>query len=331
MAERTNAERESAELHAAATKLREQLARVFLGQDAVVEELLVALLAGGHVLLEGVPGTGKTTLVKALAAALDLEFRRVQCTPDLMPADVLGTRILDEDEATGARRFRFERGPIFTNVLLVDEINRATPRTQAALLEAMAERQVTVFGETTVLPEPFFVVATQNPIEMQGTYPLPEAQLDRFLFQIDVAAPGFDALVAILGHTTGTSAPHVERVADRTALARAATIVRGLPASKDIAALAARLVLATRPDDDGAPDSVRRFVRYGASPRGAQALVMAGKARALLVGRLHVAEEDLMRVAPAALRHRLILNYEGDAHGARRDDIVRECFERARR
>jgi MoxR-like ATPase len=223
MADQRNLEAASAALHAAAGRVREQIARVFLGQDAVVEELLVALLAEGNVLIEGAPGLGKTTLVRALAEALDLRFQRVQATPDLMPADVLGTRILDEDASTGARRFRFERGPIFTNVLLVDEINRATPRTQAALLEAMAERQVTLFGETMALEEPFFVVATQNPIEMEGTYPLPEAQLDRFLMQIDVGAPTFEALVSILSHTTGTASSHVEKVVSRDAAGRFAS------------------------------------------------------------------------------------------------------------
>jgi MoxR-like ATPase len=331
MADTRDLEAASAALQAAAGRVREQIARVFLGQDAVVEELLVALLAEGHVLIEGAPGLGKTTLVRALADSLELRFQRVQATPDLMPADVLGTRILDEDAGTGARRFRFERGPIFTNVLLVDEINRATPRTQAALLEAMAERQVTLFGETFALEEPFFVVATQNPIEMEGTYPLPEAQLDRFLLQIDVATPGFDALVSILSHTTGTADARVQKVAGRDALAGSRAVVRALPVSRDVIALAARIALATRPDDPSAPDAVKRYVRYGASPRGAQALLLAGKARALLTGRLFVAEEDLLRVAPAALRHRLILNYEGDAANARRDDLVRECFDRARR
>jgi MoxR-like ATPase len=322
-------ERAVQSLRDAADRVRAHVARRFVGQDAVVEELLVALFAGGHVLLEGAPGLGKTTLVRSLAEALDLSFRRVQCTPDLMPADVLGTHILDEDER-GGRRFRFERGPVFTHVLLADEINRATPRTQSALLEAMAEQQVTIFGETHALEDPFMVVATQNPIEMEGTYPLPEAQLDRFLLQIDVASPDFDALVAILGLSDG-DASAVAPVLTRAELLAARALVREVPVSADMVALAARTVLATSPSDASAPDEVRRFVRYGASPRGAQALIQCARARALLAGRLFVSSEDLERLAPSALRHRILLNYEADAAGVDADDLVRACFGRAGR
>jgi len=323
-------QRELASVRDSAEQVRTQITARFLGQDDVVEELLVALLADGHVLLEGAPGLGKTMLVRSLSRALDLDFRRVQCTPDLMPADVLGTRILDEDER-GGRRFRFEKGPVFTHVLLADEINRATPRTQAALLEAMAERQVTIFGETHALPVPFFVVATQNPIEMEGTYPLPEAQLDRFLMKIDVGAPALDALVAILEQTTGTPEADGSVILAREALLRARALVREVPVSRDMLALAARLVIATRPEDSLAPENVRRFVRYGSSPRGAQSLILAAKARALLQGRLFVDEGDLARLAPSTLRHRLILNYEADASGTRASDLIRDAFERARR
>jgi MoxR-like ATPase len=326
--DRGDVERRVAGLRDAAERVRAQVSARFVGQSGVVEELLVALFAGGHVLLEGAPGLGKTTLVRRLSESLDLVFRRVQCTPDLMPADVLGTRILDEDER-GGRRVRFEKGPVFTHVLLADEINRATPRTQSALLEAMAERQVTIFGETHALEAPFMVVATQNPIEMEGTYPLPEAQLDRFLFQIDVAPPDFDALVSILALAEGADG-RAPAVLSRADLLAARELVREVPISADMIALAARLVLLTSPSQAGAPDSVRRFVRYGASPRGAQALVAAAKARALISGRLFVSAEDLERLSASALRHRLLLNYEADAAGVHRDDLVRECFERAR-
>jgi MoxR-like ATPase len=322
-------ERAVAAVRDAAERVRARVARSFVGQDAVVEELLVALFAGGHVLLEGAPGLGKTTLVRTLSEALDLSFRRVQCTPDLMPADVLGTRILDEDER-GGRRFRFEQGPVFTHVLLADEINRATPRTQSALLEAMAERQVTIFGETHALEEPFLLVATQNPIEMEGTYPLPEAQLDRFLLKIDVGAPSFDALMSIL-KLGGATVERGQAVMTRAELLAARELVRELPVSADMLALAARIVLATSPTDPSAPDSIRRFVRWGASPRGAQALIAAGRARALLAGRLFVSVEDVERLVPSVLRHRLLLNYEADSAGVRSDDLARECFERARR
>ncbi len=320
-------ERDVAALREAAEHVRAQVSQRFVGQADVVEELLVALFAGGHVLLEGAPGLGKTTLVRRLSESLDLSFRRVQCTPDLMPADVLGTRILDEDER-GGRRFRFEKGPVFTHVLLADEINRATPRTQSALLEAMAEQQVTIFGETHALEAPFLVVATQNPIEMEGTYPLPEAQLDRFLLQIDVAAPGFEALVTILELAHDGDA-RVQPLMSRAELLRGRDLVREVPISRDMLELAARTVIATSPADASAPDSVRRFVRYGASPRGAQALVAAARARALLAGRLFVSVDDIERLVVCALRHRLLLNYEADAAGVRRDDLVRECFARA--
>jgi MoxR-like ATPase len=329
MSSRADLERELAEIERAGRAISEQIGARIVGQARVVEELLVALFADGHVLLEGAPGLGKTTLVRELARTLELDFKRLQCTPDLMPADVLGTRILDEDEH-GARRFRFEKGPVFAHVLLADEINRATPRTQAALLEAMAERQVTVFGETLVLEPPFLVVATQNPIEMEGTYPLPEAQLDRFLLKIEIARPPLAEMEAILAKTTGTETAGAARVLTRERLLRLRALVREVPISSDAIALVARLVSATHPADELAGEKVRRFVRYGASPRGGQALILAAKARALLNGRLHVSGDDLERLASAALRHRLILNYEGEAAETSVDEIVREAFERAR-
>ena len=323
-------ETELAALRESFGRLASAIEEHFIGHRPVVEELLFTVLAGGHSLLEGAPGLGKTTLVRTLALVLGLDFRRIQFTPDLMPADVLGTRILQE-QSDGRRDFTFERGPIFANVVLADEINRATPRTQSALLEAMQEKQVTVFGETLPLDDPFFVIATQNPIEMEGTYPLPEAQLDRFLLKILIGSPELEALTAILGATTGElREPPVAVVTGEKVRAMQA-LVREVPASSEIVEAAARLVLCTHPDSGQAPEDVRRFVRFGASPRGGQALLLAGKARALVKRRLHVSLEDLEALAPAALRHRLILSYEGEASRVDPDELVRAAFEAARR
>jgi MoxR-like ATPase len=326
---RATTEDEVRELRRNFRALREAVSETFLGHEDVVHLLLYAVLADGHVLLEGAPGLGKTTLVKSLAAALDLDFRRVQFTPDLVPADVLGTRVLEID-AAGARHFTFQRGPIFTNVLLADEINRATPRTQSALLEAMQERQVTLFGETRALDDPFVVIATQNPIEMEGTYPLPEAQLDRFLLKIELAAPELGELIAILA-ASGERRPPTGVALERNTVARMRHLVRGVPASSDVVELVARLVLATHPGAASAPEDVRRFVRYGASPRGGQAVLAAARARALVEGRAHVAREDVEAVAPAALRHRLLLGYEGEAAGIHADALVAAALAAARR
>ncbi|HIG11739.1 MAG TPA: MoxR family ATPase [Planctomycetes bacterium] len=303
---------------------------IFLGQHDVVEELLLTILAGGHALLEGAPGLGKTTLVRTLAQVLDLEFSRIQFTPDLMPADVIGMRILTES-STGKREFEFQRGPIFSNVVLADEINRATPRTQSALLEAMGEKQVTVFGETCVLDEPFMVIATQNPIEMEGTYPLPEAQLDRFLLKIQVESPPLENLITILDETTGKVREPVGPMVRGEELLEMLRLVREVPASSDMVSLAARLVRATHPSDESAPEGVRRFVRHGASPRGGQALLLSAKARALVQGRLHVQTQDFEALAKSALRHRLILNYEGEASAITTDELVLEALEVAKK
>jgi MoxR-like ATPase len=324
----------SSPLEAEIERLRAGVARLvvalrarFVGQDHVVEELLAALFGGGHALIEGAPGLGKTTLARSLASALDLSFARVQCTPDLMPSDVVGARILEEDER-GARRFRFEPGPVFTNVLLADEVNRATPRTQSALLEAMAERQVTAHGETRRLDAPFFVVATQNPIEMEGTYPLPEAQLDRFLLHVAVGAPSEDELVRILRLDPGAAQDGVTRVLTRGDVLRLCELAREVPASDDVLHRIARVVRATHPGDELAGPLVKSSVRHGASPRGAQAMLAAARAHALVRGRLHVAASDVERFAAPALRHRLVLTWEGEGAGVTRDDLAAEALAR---
>jgi MoxR-like ATPase len=299
-----------------------EVQRIMVGQDEVLRGVLICLLVGSsHVLLEGVPGLGKTRLVRTLAEALDLEFARVQFTPDLMPADITGTNIIS-DEPTGERRFRFEAGPVFANLVLADEINRATPKTQAALLEAMAETQVTVANVQHRLPSPFMVLATQNPIEMEGTYPLPEAQLDRFLFKINVGYPSADELVTILDRTTSDTVPDVRRVARAEDILRLQALVKQVPIAEHVKEYAARVVMATRPDGAEAPRATRDYVRFGASPRGAIALVLAGKVNALLDVRYNVAFDDIRRVAHPALRHRLILNFEADAEGVTTDSVI---------
>lgn len=302
-------------------ELRSALSERFLGQAEVVDFLLYGVLAGGHVLLEGAPGLGKTTLVHCLADSLGVSFSRIQFTPDLLPPDVIGTRILTEDES-GRRVFEFQRGPIFTHILLADEINRATPRAQSALLEAMQERQVTVYGESLQLEDPFFVVATQNPIEMEGTYPLPEAQLDRFLIKIELQSPDASALVQILEATTGAPPGPMNSIVTREQLVQVQALVRAVPASSEMVELAAKLVQLTHPKTKHAPEDIKRFVRFGASPRGGQALLLAAKARALMEGRLFVSREDILTVAVPTLRHRILLGYEGEAAGISTDQLV---------
>jgi MoxR-like ATPase len=298
-----------------------ELSRFMVGQRDLIRLTLIALIGGGHVLLEGVPGLGKTVLVRSLAAVLDLDFARVQFTPDLMPADITGTHIVTEDDA-GRRRFEFQPGPLFTNLLLADEINRATPKTQSALLEAMGEHQVTVGDRTRKLAEPFFVLATQNPIELEGTYPLPEAQLDRFFFKLIVPFPNAAELAEIARRTTGSTSIELAPVAGRAELAAMRELSREVPVASNVMDLAVGLVIATHPNKPEAPDEVRRYVRWGSSPRGLQALVLAARIRALLDGRFNVALEDLTAVAPSALRHRVFLNFEADAAGIGSDAVV---------
>ncbi len=316
------------EFYQTAQAILAEVGKVIVGQQAVVQQVLICLIAGGHALLEGVPGLGKTMLVRTLAQVLDLKFSRIQFTPDLMPADIIGTNIMEEGE-DGRRTFRFEAGPVFANLVLADEINRATPKTQSALLEAMQEKTVTVANTRYTLALPFFVLATQNPIEMEGTYPLPEAQLDRFLFKVDVLFPSTDELIEIMGRTTGAALPQVARVADGPRILAMGELTRQVPIASHVSHYIARLITATHPLYADAPDSlVRRYVRYGASPRGAQALVLGAKVHALLAGRYNVAFEDVRAVAHAALRHRLLLNFEGLAEGVRTDDVIDDLLER---
>ena len=301
--------------------IEQELGKVIVGHHDVIRSVLTALFAGGHCLLEGVPGLGKTLLVRTLGSVLQLKFNRIQFTPDLMPADILGTNLVAQTPS-GDRVFKFQPGPIFTQIALADEINRATPKTQSALLEAMQEHAVTTAGERRPLPDPFLVLATQNPIEMEGTYPLPEAQVDRFLLKIEVRAPRREDLVEVLSRTTAGAQAKAEKVASGADVSSLGAFVREVPCARPVLDYAARLVLGSGPHGEGAPALVRRFVRYGSSPRGAQAMVLAGKALALARGRLNVALEDIERVAHAALRHRLILNFEGEAEGVRPDAIV---------
>jgi len=322
-------ESELEQLRAALKALRSSLDTAIFGYREEVDLLIQSLLAGGHVLLEGAPGLGKTTLVRSLAESLELKFQRIQFTPDLMPADILGSRILEEDPATGRRSFGFERGPIFAHVVLADEINRATPRTQSALLEAMQESQLTLHGTTHSLEEPFLVIATENPIEMEGTYPLPEAQLDRFLCKIELNAPEEAQLIKILEATTGPRPPALEPCLDRETLLRIRALTLEVPTSSEILALVARVVGATDPTSKFAPESVRRYVRFGSSPRGGQSILLLSKARALASGRVFVSEDDVRALAAPALRHRLVLGYEAEAAGVRPDDLVRDALESA--
>jgi len=302
-------------------RVRAEIARIVVGQEAVVEQLLIGLLAGGHCLLEGVPGLGKTLLVRVLGQALELEFRRVQFTPDLMPSDILGTEILEEDHGTGKRYFKFQQGPVFTNLLLADELNRTPPKTQAALLEAMQEHTVSYGGKTHALPEPFFVLATQNPLEQAGTYPLPEAQLDRFLLHIRVDYPTEAEEQAILAQTTGRSPAGIDACMSGADVLALQALTRDVHVGEDLLQWITRLIRATRPSAASIPE-IAEWVRWGAGPRAGQALVLAAKARALLHGRYAATREDVRRLAAPALRHRLLLSFAAEAERRSADDVV---------
>ena len=311
--------------------LENELCSIVVGQERVIRELLLALLAGGHVLLEGVPGLGKTLLVRTLSDALELKFARIQFTPDLMPADIVGTTIVteqsDHNTAGNRRVFSFQPGPIFANIVLADEVNRATPKTQSALLEGMQEHTVSVGDATRPLPKPFFVLATQNPLEMEGTYPLPEAQLDRFLFKVLVRFPKAQDLMRIIDTTVGLQTLQAKQVASGEQLMHLIETARAVPVATHVKDYAIRLLLATHPDQEDAPDSVCKYVRYGASPRGLQALITTSKVRALLEGRFNVSLEDLQNVAFPSLRHRIILNFDGLADGVTPEDLIETIIE----
>ena len=307
-----------------AQSLETELARLIVGQKELVRDTVIALIAGGHTLLEGVPGLGKTVLVRSLSQALKLSFARIQFTPDLMPADIVGTNVIREEK--GRREFQYQAGPLFANLVLADEINRATPKTQSALLEAMQERTVTVGTETRQLPVPFFVLATQNPIELEGTYPLPEAQLDRFFFKSLVPFPSQEELLEIARRTTGNTTLQLDAVADAEAILAAQQVAREVPIAEHVLAYAGRLIGATHPNRTEL-DSVRQYVRFGASPRGLQTLVLAGKVRALLEGRYNVAFDDLIAVSHPALRHRVFMRFEAEADDVTSDQLIDEIVE----
>ncbi len=306
------------------TRIKNEIKKIMVGLEDEIDSVLIGLLSKGHILLEGLPGLGKTMLVKTLAKVIELDYSRIQFTPDLMPADIVGTNILIEEK--GKRYFEFQKGPIFGQIILADEINRATPKTQSALLEAMQESSVTVAGKTRQLKKPFFVIATQNPIEMEGTYPLPEAQIDRFFFKVNIGYPDFDELKEILNRTTIEKLPEINPVIKSEEIIELQQLIKNMPVSSEVIDYTIRIILATQPDSENVQE-VSKFVEYGASPRGAQALILAGKARAFLQGRFNVSFEDIRKAAFPALRHRLLLNIEGEASDKNVDDLINDIIQ----
>lgn len=307
-------------------KLVSELGKVIIGQDDILEQIAIALFSKGHVLLMGVPGLGKTLLVKSIAEIFSLSFKRIQFTPDLMPADIFGTEVIEEEPGTGKHSFKFVKGPVFANIVLADEINRTPPKTQAALLEAMEERHVTAGGTTYDLDEPFFVLATQNPIELEGTYPLPEAQLDRFLFNVVIDYLSVEDEIKMVSQTTGRNIPDLQKIFNASEIIEIQNIVREVPVSENVVRYAVKLVAATRPNTDSAPDFVSQQLRWGAGSRASQALILAGKARALLHGRYNVSIEDVKELALPVLRHRIVTNFNADAAGVTVEDIIKKLI-----
>ena len=311
------------EFRQTAEEIEQQISKMIVGQSDVIRTVLTAIIAGGHTLLEGVPGLGKTMLIRTISEVLDMEFSRIQFTPDLMPADITGTDVMDDVD--GQRQFRFQQGPIFANLILADEVNRATPKTQSAMLEAMQEKTVTVANETYTLPRPFFVLATQNPLEMEGTYPLPEAQLDRFLFKVDVLFPSADELSEILNRTTGEENPEPQVAANGEKIIAMQNLARTVPVPTNVTNYVSRLIVGTHPESSPS-EMVKQYVRYGSSPRGAQAIMLGARITALLAGRYNVSFEDVAAIASPALRHRMILNFEAQANNIPADQIIEDLI-----
>ncbi len=321
-----NVEKATQEFRAKFKALREEIGKAIVGHDEIVEGVLTALLAGGHVLLEGVPGLGKTYLIRTLAQAVDLHFSRIQFTPDLMPADIIGTTIISEDPKSGKRSFEFQRGPLFAQIVLADEINRATPKTQSALLEAMQEHTVTVGGARHVLEEPFFVMGTQNPIEQEGTYPLPEAQLDRFMFKLVLEYSGKDELMTIMERTTTHYKPDIQKVMSGSEIIGAQNLVRRIVMAPHVQEYAVRLAMASHPNGPYAVEATNKYVRWGASPRAVQTLTLGGKLQAMLDGRFNASFSDVKKIFLPAMRHRTLLNFEGEAEGISVDDVLKDIL-----
>jgi len=314
-------------LKSAYSSIKAQISKIIIGQDEIIDQVMISLFSRGHVLIVGVPGLAKTLLIASLAEILDLEFKRIQFTPDLMPSDITGTEVIEQDPATGQRSFRFIKGPLFGQIVLADEINRTPPKTQAALLQAMQESRITASGQTYPLKLPFFVLATQNPIEQEGTYPLPEAQLDRFFFQININYPSLEDEKTIITKTTGAAGNKLEKLLSGEEILALQEIVRKVPAAEFAVDYAVRLARASRPGDPSAPDYVKQFVGWGAGPRGAQALIVGAKARAVLEGRYAVSAEDIRAVAYPALRHRILLNFHAEAESVNSQEIIRRLLE----